>query len=56
MRAQDRGLVANGWINLIYKTLVKPLNATAIKTKFNKKSITYSESTAKIMLRSRWTI
>ena len=28
----------------------------AKKTKFNTKSITYSESTSKIMVRSRWTV
>ena len=33
-----------------------PLNATAKKTKFNTKSITYSQSTSKIMVRSRWTV
>ena len=38
------------------KTLIKPLKATAKKTKFNAKSITYSESTSKIMVRSRWTV
>ena len=56
MRAQDRGLGACGPINLIDKTLLKPLNATAKKTKFNIKSITYSESTSKIMVKSRWII
>ena len=56
MRAQDTGLGAYGRINLIDKTLIKPLNATAKKTKFNTKSITYSESTSKIMVRSRWTV
>ena len=35
--------------------MIKALNATAKKTKFNTKSITYSESTSKIMARSRWT-
>ena len=53
MRAQDRGLGACGRINLIDNTLIKPLNATAKKTKF---TITYSESTSKIMVRSRWTV
>ena len=43
-------------LNLIDKTLIKPLNATAKKTKFNTKSITYSESTSKIMARLRWTV
>ena len=47
MRARDPGLGACGRINLIDKTLIKPLNATAKKTKFNTKSITYSESTQK---------
>ena len=56
MGAQDTGLGAYGRINLIDKTLIKPLNATAKKTKFNTKSITYSESTSKIMVRSRWTV
>ena len=56
MRAQDRGLGACGPINLIDKTLLKPLNATAKKTKFNIKSITYSESTSKLMARLRWTV
>ena len=56
MRAQDRRPGAGGWINLIDKTLIKPLNATAKKTKFNIKSITYSESTSKIMVKSRWII
>ena len=56
MRARDPGLGACGRINLIDKTLIKPLNATAKKTKFNTKSITYSESTSKIMVRSRWTV
>ena len=36
-----------GRINLIDKTLIKALKATAKKTKFNAKSITYSESTCK---------
>ena len=36
-----------GWINLADKTLIKHLNATAKKTQFNTKSITYSESTSK---------
>ena len=40
---------AGGRINLIDKTLIKPL-------KFNAKSITYSESTSKTMVRSRWTV
>ena len=31
MRARDRGLGAGGWINLIDKTLIKGLNATAKK-------------------------
>ena len=56
MGAQDTGLGAYGRINLIDKTLIKPLNATAKKTKFNTKSITYSESTSKIMVRSRWRV
>ena len=56
MRAQDRGLGACDLINLIDKTLIKPLNATAKKTKFNTKSITYSESTSKVMARLRWTV
>ena len=43
-------------INLIDKTLIKPVNATAKKTKFNPKSIIYSESTFKIMTRSRSTV
>ena len=43
-------------INLIDKTLIKPLNATAKKTKFNTKSMTYSASTSKITVRSRWTV
>ena len=47
---------AGGRINLIDKTLIKPLNATAKKTKFNTKSITYSESKSKIMVNSLWTI
>ena len=51
MRARDRGLGACGRINLIDKILIKPLNVTAKKTKFNTKS--YSESTLKIMVRSR---
>ena len=46
MRARDRGLGACGRINLIDKTLIKPLNAIAKKAKFNTKSITYSESTS----------
>ena len=54
MRVRGRGLGAIGRINLTNKTLIKPLNATAKKTKFNTKSITYSESTSKIMVRSRW--
>ena len=49
MRAWDRGLGAGGCINLMDKTLMKPLNATAKITKFNTRSITYSESTSKIM-------
>ena len=53
MRARDRGLGACGRINLIDNTLIKPLNATAKKTKI---TITYSESTSKIMVRSRWTV
>ena len=56
MRAWDRGLEACGWINLIDNTLIKSLNATAKKNKFNTKSITYSEITSKIMVRSRWTV
>ena len=55
MRAPERGLGGCDRINLIDKTLIKPLNATAKKTKFNTKSI-YSESTSKIMVRSRWTV
>ena len=54
MRARDQGLGVSGRINLIDKTLIKPLNATAKKTKFNTKSITHSESTSKIMARLRW--
>ena len=46
MRAWDRGL----------GTLIKPLNVTTKKTKSNTKSITYSESTSKIMVRSRWAV
>ena len=53
---EDTGPRAGGRINLIDKTMIKPLNATAKKTKFNTKSITYSESTSKIMVRSRWTV
>ena len=56
MRARDRRLGACGGINLIDKTLIKPLNATAKKTKFNTKSLTYSESTPKILVRPRWTV
>ena len=56
MRARDPGLGACGRINLIDKTLIKPLNATAKKTKFNTKSITYSESTSKIMARLHWIV
>ena len=56
MRARNRGLGACGWINLIDKTLIEPLNVTAKKTKFNTKSITYSESTSKIMARLRWKV
>ena len=56
MGAQDTGLGAYGRINLIDKTLIKPLNATAKKTKFNTKSMTYSASTSKITVRSRWTV
>ena len=63
MRAPDRGLGGCDRINLIVKTLIKPLNATPKKIKFNTKSIysestskTYSESTSKIMVRSRWTV
>ena len=45
MRARDRGSpVACGWMNLIDKTLIKLLNATAKKKQFNTKSITYSEN------------
>ena len=55
MKSRDQGPGACGRINLIDKTLVKPLKATTKKTKFNTKSITYSESTSKIMARSRWT-
>ena len=56
MTARDRGLGACGRINLIYKTLIKPLNAAAKKTKFNAKSVTHSESTSKTMVRPRWTV
>ena len=56
MRARDRGLGACHRINLIDKTLIKPLKSIVKKTKFNTKSITYSESTSKIMERSRWTV
>ena len=56
MRARDPGLGACGRINLIDKTLIKPLNATAKKTKFNTKSITYSESISKTMARLRWAV
>ena len=56
MRARYRGLGACGRINLIDKTLIKPLNITTKKTKFNAKSITYSEIASKTMVRSRWTI
>ena len=56
MRTRDPGLGACGRINLIDKTLIKPLNATAKKTKFKTKSITYSKSTSKIRVRSRWTV
>ena len=56
MRTLDQGLGACGRINLTDTTLLKPLNATAKKTKFNAKSVTYSESTSKIMVRSRWTV
>ena len=56
MRARDRGLGACGRINLIDKTLIKPLNATAKKTKCKTKSITYSESASKIMTRLRWAV
>ena len=48
--------MAGGRINLIDKTMIKPINATSKKTKFNTKSITYSKSTSKIMVRSRWTV
>ena len=51
MRARNRGLGAGGWINVIDKTLIKPLNAAAKKTKSNTKPITYSKITPKIMLR-----
>ena len=56
MRARDGGLGACNWTNLIDKTLINPLNAPTKKTKFNIKSITYSESTSKIMVKSRWII
>ena len=56
MRAQHRGLGACERINLIDKTLIKPLNATAKKTKFNTKSITYSKSTSTIMAWLHWTV
>ena len=49
-------LGACGWLNLIDKTLIKNLNATAKKTKFNAKPITFSESTSKIMVRLRLTV
>ena len=44
--------MTGGRINVIDKTMIKPLNATAKKTKFNAKSITYSESSSKIMVTS----
>ena len=56
MRAHDRGLGDCGRLNLIDKTLTKILNATAKTTKFNTKSITYSESTSKTMAGLRWTV
>ena len=56
MRARDRGLGSSGRINLTDKRLIKHLNATAKKTKFNAKSITCSESTSKIMVRSPWSV
>ena len=43
MRARDQGLGACDQVNLIEKILIKPLNATAKKTNYNTKSITYSE-------------
>ena len=55
MKALYRGLGSGGRINLIDETLIKPLNATAKKTTFNTKSVTYSESTSKIIVKSRWT-
>ena len=56
MRTRDQELRAGGHINPIDKTLIKPLNATVKKTKFNTKSMTYSASTSKITVRSRWTV
>ena len=53
MRARDRVLGAADQVNLIDKTLIKSLNVTAKKTKFNTKSVTYSESASKIMVRLR---
>ena len=53
---EDTVPMAGGRINLIDKTMIKPINATSKKTKFNTKSITYSKSTSKIMVRSRWTV
>ena len=53
---EDTGPRAGGRINLIDKTMIKLLNATGKKIKFNTKSITYSESTSKIMVRSLWTV
>ena len=51
MRTRNRGLGTGGGINLIDKTLIKILNATAKKTKSNTKPITYPKITPKIMVR-----
>ena len=40
MRTRDQELRAGGHINPIDKTLIKPLNATVKKTKFNTKLVT----------------
>ena len=56
MRAWDRGLEADGQINLIDKTLKKPPNASAKKNNFDTKPIPFSESTSKVMVRSHWTV
>ena len=42
---------AYGQINLIDKTLIKSLDFTAKKSKFNTKSIAYSGGASKIMVR-----